>query len=154
MGKAILAVLGVLMGLLLLSVLGIAFGVFALPFHAASSIVDTGHEVIEQTLTGQNAIYNYEWFKQQVQDIKANQQKAAMADQAVLNFEAAAGPRSEWTFEDKTEDARLRSVALGLHQMDATLVADYNARASMANRSIFQDGLIPNVMEAAASLIQ
>lgn len=149
--KWILFVLGTFVAL---SIGGIVLGIVALPFHAASNLVDTGHGIIDKTLNADNAIYNYEWFKQQVQDIKANQQKSQIADQAVISFESSAGTRSEWTFEDKTEDSRLRSVAQGLHAQDANLVADYNARSSEANRSIFQDGLIPNVMHAAASLIK
>lgn len=151
-------IFGIIMAMFLLvgflSVGGMAMGVISLPFHAASNGIDTAHGIIDKTINADNAIYNYEWFKQQVQDIEANQQKAKLADQAVLSFEAAAGPRSDWTFEDKTEDARLRSIAQGLHSQDASLTANYNARASMANRSIFADGLIPNVIEAAASLIQ
>lgn len=151
-------IFGIIMaGFLLVGVLsigGLAMGVISLPFHAASNGVDTAHGIIDKTINADNAIYNYEWFKQQVQDIKANQQKAALADQAVLDFQADAGDRSTWTFEDKTEYSRLRAIAQGLHSQDADLVANYNARASMANRSIFADGLIPNVLEAAASLIQ
>lgn len=133
---------------------GAAIGIVSLPFHAATAGINTAHDVIDKTINADNAIYNYEWFKQQAQDIKANQQKALIADQAVISFEASAGDRSTWTFEDKTEDSRLRAVAQGLHANDANLVADYNARAGMANRSIFQDGLIPSVLETAASLIK
>ncbi len=140
--------------LIVLPVLGLVTGIIALPFHAATAGVSTAHGIIDKTLNADNAIYNYEWFKQQVQDIKANQQKAQEADAEVISFEQVAGTRDTWTFEDKTEDSRLRAVAHGLHSQDANLVADYNARATEANRSIFQDGLIPNVLETAASFIK
>ena len=128
--------------------------VLDLPFRAYDRGVGTAEGVIDKTLNADNALYNYHWFLQQSQDIKANQQKATIADQAVISFEQSAGVRTDWTFEDKTEDSRLRSVAQGLHSQDANLVADYNARASQADRSIFQDGLIPNVLENVASLIK
>lgn len=124
--------------------LGIAFGLFTVPWHAASNIVDTKHGVIDATVNAQNAIYNYEWFKQQSEDIKANLNKINNANSAVVSFEASAGVRTSWTFEDKTEDARLRSVVLGLQNQQEQLVADYNARAKMASRNIFINGIIPD----------
>lgn len=133
---------------------GALLGVLSLPFHAVDAGIETAHGVIDETLNAENAIYNYEWFKQQAQDIEALEGKIAIAEQSVISFEAVAGPRTDWTFEDKNEDARLRSVSQGLRSQYETLIADYNARASMANRSIFADGLIPNSIEAAASLIQ
>jgi len=156
--KLALSLIGLFMATLVagfvLWVIGTAIYAASLPLRAVSDGVNMAAGITDKTLNADNALYNYEWFKQQVQDIKANQQKAQLADQAVIDFEANAGDRSTWTFEDKTEDSRLRSVAQGLHSQDANLVADYNARASEANRSIFQDGLIPSVMQAAASLIK
>ncbi len=132
---------------------GLVVGIFSLPFHAASNSVETAHDVIDKTINADNAIYNYEWFKQQVQDIDALETKITIAEQAVISFEGAAGERSTWTFEDKTEDSRLRAIAVGLRSQYTTAIANYNARASMATRNIFEDGLIPNVLEAAASII-
>jgi len=150
-------VFGIFMaGILLVGCLwlfGMVVGVFSLPFHAASNGVQTAHDVIDKTINADNAIYNYEWFKQQTQDIEALETKITIAEQAVISFESAAGERKDWTFEDKTEDARLRSIAVGLRSQYTTAIANYNARASMATRNIFEDGLIPNVLEAAASII-
>lgn len=133
---------------------GIVLGVFSLPFHAASNIVNTGSGVIDKTLNADNAIYNYEWFKQQKQDIDVAKGQYSNAVQALDSFEASAGVRSSWTFEDKQEDARLRSVALGLQNQIIQRVNDYNARASMANRDIFKDGLLPNVLEFSANILK
>lgn len=58
------------------------------------------------------------------------------------------GERSTWTFEDKNEDARLNSVVLGLENHLQTQIADYNARASMATRNIFEDHVLPNYIDA------
>lgn len=153
----LLQVFGLLMAAMVLagfiSLIGILFGFVSLPFHAVDAGINTAHGVIDDTLNADNAIYNYEWFKQQVQDIEALEQKVAIAEQAILTFELSAGERSTWTFEDKTEDSRLRAVAQGLRSQYTTAITDYNARASMATRSIFEDGLIPSVLEAAASII-
>lgn len=127
--------------------LGIAIGLFTVPWHSAQNIVDTKHNVIDKVVTADNAIYNYEWFKQQAEDIKANQRRIAIADKAVSDFEASAGPREKWDFNDKQEDARLRSVAQGLRSQQEQLVADYNARAKMADRNIFLNGIVPDFFD-------
>ncbi len=127
--------------------IGIAMGLFTVPWHSAQNVVDTKHGVIDKVVNANNAIYNYEWFKQQSEDIKANQNKIGIADQAVTDFEISAGSRTSWTFEDKTEDSRLRSVAQGLRSQQETLVADYNARAKEADRNIFLNGIVPSFFD-------
>lgn len=135
-------------------VLGAAIGIFSMPFHAASNAVQTGHDVIDKTINADNAIYNYEWFKQQKQDIDVAKQQYQNAVQAEDAFKAAAGPRTEWTWEDKQEAARLSSITLGLKQQVIQRTEDYNARAAMANRDIFRDGLLPNTLEFGADFLR
>jgi len=96
-----------------------------------------GKRIVEKTLDADNVIYNYEWFKRQFRAVNAIDKKIALQQEAVTNFEKSAGPRKEWTFEDKTEHARISSIVTGLGQQRADMVAEYNARANMANREIF-----------------
>lgn len=103
--------------------------------------------VLTKTFDADNMIYNYQWFKQQYQDIQAISTKADAADAAVAAFEASAGPRSAWTFEDKNRSAQLASISLGLKNQRATMVAEYNARSQMANRSIFKTGELPDQIQ-------
>lgn len=151
MFKIIAWVLGFLLGFW---VIGGLIGIISLPFHAASNTVQMGHDVIDKTLNADNAIYNYEWFKQQKQDIDTAKEQYSQALQSYDSFKLSAGPRSEWTFEDKQEDARLRSVVLGLQNQITQRTKDYNARASMANRDIFRDGVLPEVLEFSAGILQ
>lgn len=140
--------------IIILPVIFIACSIISLPFHAVSNIGSTAHGVIDKTLNADNAIYNYEWFKQQYEDIQAMERKALIAEEAVLNFESIAGERSTWTFEDKTEAARLRSVAQGLRTSAEDMIATYNARSKMANRNIFQEGVLPGMLEISTSLLR
>jgi hypothetical protein len=81
---------------------------------------------IQQTVTAENMIYNYEWFKQQYADIQANDaQQAAFQDQLSTTTRPA-------------EQERLRGVIAGLQSKRATMVATYNARAQMITRDIFR----------------
>ncbi len=138
---------------LLLSFLGFVIGVISLPFHTASNLVQTAHDITDKTINADNAIYNYEWFKQQKEDIEATGNKIVIAQQAVKNFEDSAGARSSWAFEDKTEYSRLNAVEQGLKSSLEDMVATYNARSKMANRAIFQDGLIPDYLEVGKNIL-
>jgi len=124
------------------------------PVRAIDRTLSTGEGIIDKTLTAENAIYNYEWFKQQVEDIKALETKIQNADNSVVAFFSSAGDRKDWTFEDKTEYSRLQSVALGLRNQYADVVATYNARSKMANRNIFQDGKIPSFIEIGSQFLK
>lgn len=128
-------------GLFVLAVIGSALNLITIPWLKFDSQVQMNRDIITKTYSADNAIYNYHWFQEMSGEIKATQAQAINADAAVKDFEASAGARAEWSFEDKTEDARLRQVSLGLHNQYASQVAEYNARASEADRAIFQDGL-------------
>jgi len=141
-------------GLVFLTGVGWGLRVLLLPARVIDRGISTVEGVVDKTLTADNAIYNYEWFKQQKADIGAIEQKITVAQDSVVSFELAAGARSTWTFEDKTEDARLRSITQGLQSQYRDMVGTYNARASMATRNIFEDGKIPRVLEMGASFLK
>lgn len=152
--KTFSLVVAIIAGFFALSVIGTVLGIISLPFHAASNIVDTGHSVIDNTLNADNAIYNYEWFKQQKLDIETTKGQYQNALQTEDAFTASAGDRSKWMFDDKQEAARLSSVTLGLKNQIIQRTNDYNARASMANRDIFRDGVLPNIMESGFGILK
>jgi hypothetical protein len=136
-----------IIGFFVLWGLGIAFGLISTPFHAASNVVQTKQDVIDKVVNANNALYNYDWFKQQAQDIIAI--KAQIADAAIADnkFENDAGPRKDWDYTTETEDARLSSVYQGLIQQEEQLIADYNAHASEADKNIFMNGIVPNFFD-------
>ncbi len=144
----------ILIGFVVIGGFGLVWRFVMLPARAIDRSIGTAEGVIDKTLTADNAIYNYEWFKQQVEDIKANQKKIDAALQSTVNFLSIAGSHDTWTFEDKTEYARLSSIQQGLESQQANLVADYNARAKMANRNIFQDGKIPDFIELGSRFLK
>ncbi len=147
--KIILWTIAAVLGI---SLFGIAIRVVFFPINTVSKIVDTAYEAQNKTINADNAIYNYEWFKQQYQDIEATKVKLDNAKLSEQSFKESAGERSYWTFEDKNESARLSSVVLGIENVLAQQIADYNARSSMANRAIFQDGILPSFIESLTFL--
>lgn len=138
---ALLVVVGIFVAIILVGVLGTAFKLFTLPWVKFDAKVQTNQDIIKKTYNADNALYNYHWFQEHYEAIGAADKKVVIAKVALEDFEASAGPRDKWTFEDKTEDARLRAVLQGNRSHYEELVAEYNARAKEVDRNIFKDGL-------------
>jgi hypothetical protein len=124
-----------------ISVVGVALNLITIPWLGFSSKVQMNRDVVKKTYNADNALYNYHWFQERAGSIKALDQQIVIADKAVTDFETSAGPRKEWTFEDKNEASRLRSVAQGLKNERKSQVEEYNAKAGEADKAMFVDGL-------------
>lgn len=111
------------------------------PVKGIEKAIETSYGVLEKTMDADNAIYNYEWFKQTAEDIQALYNKEVNAGEAIAeHMETMDDSR-----EDKTELARLRAIKLGLSNMLEDVMAKYNARSKMVNRAIFKDNLPSNI---------
>lgn len=134
----ILLVIG---GMIALSVVGMALNIITIPWLRLGSKVQMERDIVKKTYDADNALYNYRWFKDKAEAIKATKSKITIAQKAVITFEESAGDRKTWTFEDKTEHARLSAVAQGLESSYQEMVGEYNSRAQQADRAIFSDEL-------------
>lgn len=146
--KVVLVIFGVIFALSLIVGAGFVLRIVLFPVNVASREIETAYDATNKIINADNAIYNYEWFKQQKEDIEARVEQLKAANASYQSFLISAGVRKDWTFEDKGEDARLRSVALGLENNLTQLIADYNARAKMATRNIFEDHVLPDYIDA------
>ena len=140
-------ILGVI-GLVAIGIGGRLLAVALFPVRVFDRSLETAQGAVDKTLNADNAIYNYEWFKQTHQDIQAAKAQRDNAAKTVDTFKSEAGPRDKWTFEDKNEYARLSAVQLGLESHLETLIANYNARASMANRNLFENSILPPFIDS------
>lgn len=139
------AIIGVFIGI---GLLGLIVKAIFFPINVLNKEFQLGTDTVNKTLSADNAIYNYEWFKTQKQDIEATNKKLEIAILAAEAFDSSAGERKSWTFEDKGESARLHAIAQGIEGSLKDMIAQYNARLSMANRNIFTDGIVPNPIDA------
>lgn len=139
--KIFLIGIAMIVGFVGLGALGTALNLFTIPWLKFNAQVQMNRDIVTKTYTADNAIYNYHWFQERAGAITALQSNIKNADDAVASFETAAGPRKSWTFEDKGEDSRLRSVSLGLKAQYQNLSQEYNAKAGEVDRAIFKDGL-------------
>lgn len=146
MFKAIIITIAVFLGI---GMTAIATKVIFFPVRTLDKVIDTGIGAQDHVLNADNAIYNYEWFKQQYENIEASKKQYVNAK---ANYEAYVAmlpaDRSQWSFEDKTEQARLNTVVLGLQNNLETQIANYNARAKMSTRNIFENSVLPSYIDA------
>ena len=98
-------------------------------------------DIIDKTYNANNALHTYHWFKEKKEDITATENKIEHARQDVMDFEISAGPRSQWTFDDKNNHAHLVSIKSGLVNYYETIVGEYNAAAKSVDKAIFKDEL-------------
>lgn len=112
-----------------------------LPFLTVTSQIDSAGNIIEKTYDADNAIYNYEWFKQRHEDIKATEIQISNTKQSMEDYRDLYGNASEWDWQKTQDYNSLNKVYLGQQNYYEGIVADYNARSNMANREIFKDKL-------------
>jgi hypothetical protein len=127
-------VLIVLFGGIVASVIGSALGIINLPFFNFAKKVDLNYGVINKTYDTDYCLQNYEWFKQTEQGIIGMEDKLANQKRALSSFESSAGPRKNWTFEDKTLYAELTSRVTALENLRVSMVNEYNAKTQSLNR--------------------
>jgi hypothetical protein len=128
---------------------GVGVKVMLFPVNTLSKSVDTAYEVVDQTMDGDNAIYNYEWFKEQeafIRECLTNEEIAK--EEYDMYLEMLPKDREKWAREDRQEESSLRNSYYALQKLTNKAMEDYNAKSSMANRSIFKDNLPSNIARA------
>jgi len=120
-------------------IIGFLFGLVVLGLY----LVFKPAMILDQVANPAAMVYKYEYFYNQAEAYRAINKKIVTANKSVAQFKEDAGPRKEWTFEDKTEMSRLRSIADGLAYQCNDIVADYNAKAQQVTRSIFKTSSTP-----------
>lgn len=110
----------------------------------AEKVAELPNELIEKTFESDNVIYNYEWFKKQNEEVKAQREKIAISAESVRRFaqdDMQGVPRAKWATNDKVEYDTRTAILDGLKKTCLSAAADYNAKAKMANRNIFMQGV-------------
>lgn len=137
----IVAVVGIIGGFIALAALGSALNLITIPWLKFDSKVNMERNIVTKTYNADNALATYHWFKEKAGSIKTAEQNITVALTAVKSFEESAGPRKDWTFEDKGEHARLSAVYQGAVSYYNSVVNEYNAKASQEDKAIFKDEL-------------
>jgi acyl-CoA synthetase (AMP-forming)/AMP-acid ligase II len=131
---------------------GIAVKVLLFPVHVADKSVDLAYATTDKTMTAENAIYNYEWFKEQEAYIRQCLKNEEIAKEEYdMYIKTLPENREKWDSRDKDEEASLRNSYYALQKLTNKAMEDYNAKSSMVNRVIFKDNLPSNIDRAFLS---
>lgn len=134
----------------LLLIFGFIFRLAIYPLFVADKAVDTMYNVTSKTLNANNVIYNYEWFKDQYQAIESQRANLIITqDEYDLFINGLSADSNEWSKFQQQEEASLRNSLSASKKVLNQLIADYNAKSSMVNRSIFKEGLPDRLEEMA-----
>lgn len=135
--------LGIILALVLVfGAASIGIGLIKLPVKTVTTQIDSASGIIDMTYDADNAVYNYEWFKTQYEQINALEKQIRISEQEVIDHKELYGEDANtWSFGTKDEYSRLKSISSGQKMQYENLIADYNARSKMANRNIFIDKL-------------
>ena len=141
--QKMLKIIGIIVAIvLILGAVSIGFGVLKLPVKTLTTQIDSASEIIDKTNDADNAIYNYEWFKTQHEQIQVMERQIKISEQEIDDHKDLYGTDANaWGYSTKDEYSRLKSIRAGQDMQYEKLVGDYNARSKMANRNIFQDKL-------------
>jgi len=103
--------------------------------------------VVERVVNPDAIVQNYEWYEQQMRDIKAIEGQIKDAEAATKRFKDDNGPSKNWAFDQREEYARLNSHITGLSQARRSMIQTYNARASMITRNLWKSKTLPHQIE-------
>lgn len=112
-----------------------------LPAKTVTTQIDSAGNIIESVYDADNAIYNYEWFKTQYEDIQATERIISNTKVEMDAYKELYGNASTWDWQTKQDYNSMLGKYLGQQNYYESLVAEYNARSKMANREIFKDKL-------------
>ena len=110
--------------------------------------VDMAYEVTDKTLTADNAIHNYEWFKKREGEIAALYKQEERAKLELEDFMELFPNQDSWKKSEREEYSRLRSNITAVGNVLDNAIEEYNARSGMANREIFKDNLPASLTRA------
>ncbi|WCK57280.1 hypothetical protein PP175_29255 (plasmid) [Aneurinibacillus sp. Ricciae_BoGa-3] len=133
-----------IVGVLLVLGVGVFLGKLVLfPSHVANKAVDTAYGVTDKTLNADNALTNYEKFKDLYNGAKAQVMNIQNTKKSMADLKATYGVPTTWTKDVRDQQAFLQQNLDGYMMQYQSLVKEYNADSSKLNRNLFKDKNLP-----------
>lgn len=125
---------------------GILIKLVLFPLTVAHNTIDTPIGINNRVMNADNAIKNYEWFKQQEEDIQRLYVQEKNHLDALNRFiKTLPESRKDWDFMDKEEVSKLSANYTAQKDMVNRAIHNYNAKAKMVTKNIFKDNLPSNL---------
>lgn len=130
--------------ILFISIGGCVAKAVLFPAHVANKAIDTAAGVFDQTLNANNALFNYENFKDLYNGAKAQVMNIVSIQQSIDQLKEDYGDPVDWT-KDVRDDANFLKQSLEGYKMQyQSLVKQYNSDSSKLNRNLFKDKGLPD----------
>ena len=111
---------------------------------ACNVVVNSGKGVVEQTLTPENVIFNYEYFHDQYQAyIKLNNMLETAISEEDEFLKVSGDVLSKWSDAEVFQWQRLQQNITGIKNQIDECASKYNAASSKLNVKIFKDKNLP-----------
>lgn len=128
----------------LFSIIGLLFKFVLFPFFVVDKASETAHGVVEKTLNADNALFNYENFKDLYNGAKQQVMNIQSTEASIQTLKDTYGEPSTWTKDIRYDYTFLNQSLEGYKQQYQRTVSDYNSDASKLNRNLFKDKNLPS----------
>lgn len=100
---------------------------------------DAGEQIVREQIDAEKAIQNYEWFREQWNDIQAQRaQIENLRDRHERFHDTYGNDSSEWPRDVREDHDRIQTRITGNQNALEQMVAEYNARSDQAHREMFK----------------
>lgn len=140
-GKVVALVIG---GFFAISVIGLLLKFLLFPLLVAEKVSETAHGVVEQTLNADNALSNYEQFKDLYNGAKQQSANIKSIEDQIQELKNMYGEPTEWSDGIREDYNFLNQTMEGHKQQYQRIISDYNSNASKLNRNLFKDSDLPS----------
>lgn len=134
----------IIIGVVAVLMLGVSLYFYFVPSQGPAFLEQrqAGEDAVSDTLSWESAKEDYEFFRTQKEDIEATRKQLRNYQQQDRQFHNTYGnDSSEWARSTRIRHGRIHDRVVAAQNKHADQVAEYEARANMAHRSIFQCGL-------------
>lgn len=115
------------------------------PAHVANKAIDTAKGVVDQTLNANNALFNYENFKDLYNGAKAQAMNIVDVEKQIDELKVTYGEDAkEWPKDVRGDYAFLKQNIEGFKMQYQSLVKQYNSDSTKLNRNLFKDKGLPS----------
>ncbi|MCL1700731.1 hypothetical protein [Lysinibacillus sp. Bpr_S20] len=154
MKKATKYTLAFIGGIIAISIIGLVLKLLLFPLFVAEKASETTHGVVEQTLNADNALTNYEQFKDLYNGAKQQVMNIESTEKQIQQLKVTYGEPKDWSKDIRNENSFLNKTLEGYKQQYQRTVSDYNSNASKLNRNLFKDKNLPSELPLDYSQLQ
>lgn len=129
--------------ILLISILGLVVKLVFFPVNVAHKAADTANGVVSKTLNADNALFNYENFKDLYNDARSQVQNINDVDNEISDMKKTYGDPTTWNTQLTDHYENLQQNRSSYLLMYQNHVKEYNADSSKLNRNLFKSRDLP-----------